>query len=752
MKKINYSLLHISAMALLLVITLKSYAGDYSISFTGTGASTTVESVIVQNLTQGTTVTVPAGNILTLTVSPNAINQLTEDNEGIRIYPNPMQGKSTVSFYAKQAGNTQLNVFGIDGRQMIGINKNLQEGENSFLISLPNGVYAIQVAGNKYSYAAKVISQTNIQNQPEISFTGNEKPISSTPHKIRSVVTTMPYTDGDLLLFKGISGNYSTIVTDAPTTSKTMNFDFVVCKDANDNNYTIVKIGTQTWMAENLNATKYRNGVDVPNVINNMIWDTLTTVAWCNYNNDTINGIKYGNLYNWFTIGDTRNIAPIGWHVPSDAEWTVLENYLITHGYNFDFSSYSNKIAKSLATTYDWFLDNGLGSIGNTLSVNNKSGFSGLPGGGRNLSSGEFKSISKVGIWWSSNLVDANNAIARGLYYNYNDLYKYNESKKNGLSIRCIKGNIPVINTTAASCITNSSAISGGQITDDGGSLITSRGVCWNTYGNPTLLENKTIDGASTGSFTSYLTSLSENQTYYVRAYATNSDGTSYSNQISFTTSVESPTVTDIDGNVYRTIIIGTQVWMAENLKTTKYKDGTSILIVTDNTEWTALLTPAYCWYNNTATNKNTYGALYNWYAVNTAKLAPTGWHVATDEEWTILKNYLITNGYNYDGATSDNKIAKSLAANTDWYSYIVIGTIGNDLSKNNSSGFTALPGGGRSDIGAFYDISSFGYWWISTELDAANAWGRLLYYGDVSLNEIGYPKSYGFSVRCVKD
>ena len=97
-------------------------------------------------------------------------------------------------------------------------------------------------------------------------------------------------------------------------------------------------------------------------------------------------------------------------------------------------------------------------------------------------------------------------------------------------------------------------------------------------------------------------------------------------------------TVTDKDDNVYHTVTIGTQTWMAENLKTTKYNDGTAIPLVTDSTAWTSLLTPAYCWYNYDATTyKNTYGALYNWYAVNTGKLAPIGWHVATDAEWTTL-------------------------------------------------------------------------------------------------------------------
>lgn len=211
--------------------------------------------------------------------------------------------------------------------------------------------------------------------------------------------------------------------------------------------------------------------------------------------------------------------------------------------------------------------------------------------------------------------------------------------------------------------------------------------------------------------------------------------------------------VTDKDGNVYHTVTIGTQTWMAENLKTTQYNDGTAIPLVTDNTAWYNLSTPAYCWYNNdAATYKNTYGALYNWYTVNTGKLAPTGWHVATDAEWTTLENYLIANGYNYDGSTSGDKYAKSLAATTDWVTYSGTGTIGNDLTKNNHTGFSALPGGDRYVDGTFYGVGSNGLWWSSTESGTSIAWGRYVYYDYSYVGRGNNGKQDGFSVRCVRD
>jgi uncharacterized protein (TIGR02145 family) len=214
-------------------------------------------------------------------------------------------------------------------------------------------------------------------------------------------------------------------------------------------------------------------------------------------------------------------------------------------------------------------------------------------------------------------------------------------------------------------------------------------------------------------------------------------------------------TVTDKDGNVYHTVTIGTQTWMVENLKTTQYNDGTAIPLVTDNTAWGNLTTSGYCWYNNdAATYKNTYGALYNWYTVNTGKLAPTGWNVPTDDEWTTLENYLIANGYNYDGSTSGNFIAKSLAATTYWDTDTSTGSIGNDLSKNNITGFSALPGGYRGYKG-FYNAGYNCDWWSSESVaNGAGAWSRYLYsyYSDIERNSNGSNELDGFSVRCVRD
>jgi uncharacterized protein (TIGR02145 family) len=217
----------------------------------------------------------------------------------------------------------------------------------------------------------------------------------------------------------------------------------------------------------------------------------------------------------------------------------------------------------------------------------------------------------------------------------------------------------------------------------------------------------------------------------------------------------EPSAIKDNDGNTYSYVTIGTQVWMKENLKTTKYNDGVAIPRVPDNTAWSNLAAPGYCWYdNNQASYKNSYGALYNWYAVNTGKLCPSGWHVPTDDDWTTLLNYLDINGFNYDGSTGGWKIGKSLAANSLWASSSTAGAVGNTdyPAKRNATGFTAFPGGRRDIDGAFKDLGSWGLWWSNTEKDAANAWSRyLIFSSPYGLEDISN-KRCGFSVRCIED
>lgn len=213
--------------------------------------------------------------------------------------------------------------------------------------------------------------------------------------------------------------------------------------------------------------------------------------------------------------------------------------------------------------------------------------------------------------------------------------------------------------------------------------------------------------------------------------------------------------IADIDGNVYRTVIIGNQVWMAENLRSTRYTDGTAIPLVTDGNVWAIPSTPGYCWYNNIETsNRKACGALYNWYAVDSASnggrnVCPAGWYLPADSLWTILHNFLANHGYGYRGTSAN--IAKSIASTSGWTEALAEGDIGFEQLSNNSSGFEAFPCGYRDFDGTFDAAGSFTGWWTQTEYDQGNAWSRVMIYSGSTLSRVENSKEVGYSVRCVK-
>jgi len=296
---------------------------------------------------------------------------------------------------------------------------------------------------------------------------------------------------------------------------------------------------------------------------------------------------------------------------------------------------------------------------------------------------------------------------------------------------------VPSVTTTALSNITQITATSGGDVTSDGGGPVTARGICWNTSPNPTTTDSHTTDGSGTGLFTSYLTGLTSNTLYYVSAYATDSAGTAYGNQQSFTTLVLScpgiPTIT-YGGQVYNTVQIGTQCWMKENLNIGTRIDGSQ-----DQTNNGII--EKYC-YNDNVSNCIVYGGLYQWdemmqytTAPGVQGICPPVWHLPTDAEWAILTTYL--GGVNVAGG----KLKET--GTIHWQSP--------NTGATNESGFTALPGGYRDFVGVFLSIGGIGGWWSSTN-HALGSVNLEVFYGDDNANPSEYRPKGGFSVPCVKD
>jgi uncharacterized protein (TIGR02145 family) len=292
----------------------------------------------------------------------------------------------------------------------------------------------------------------------------------------------------------------------------------------------------------------------------------------------------------------------------------------------------------------------------------------------------------------------------------------------------------PTLTTSSVSSITFTSVIGGGNISSDGGAAVSARGLVYGTSSSPTLSNTVFTIGSGTGIFSGTISGLTPNTTYYVRAYATNSAGTAYGNEVSFTTF---QTVTDIDGNIYGAVPIGNQVWMAENLKTTRYRNGGLIPnVTTDNTAWGILTTGAWSYYNNDVSNNAIYGKLYNWYTTLGDTLCPTGWGVPTDAEWTTLTNYL--------GGESVAGGKMKTIGTTYWNSP--------NTGATNESGFSALPGGFRIYDGSFLNIRGNAFFWSASANDDYNAWYRYMYTNNSNVNRLGTKKSVGASIRCLRD
>lgn len=273
------------------------------------------------------------------------------------------------------------------------------------------------------------------------------------------------------------------------------------------------------------------------------------------------------------------------------------------------------------------------------------------------------------------------------------------------LIVGCSKDEIklPVVSTIDATDIATIVATSGGNILNDGGDSIITSGVCWSIKQNPSINDSITVGIARNNTFTSSLSGLLPNTTYYLRAYATNSEGTAYGNEISFKTNplTDFPnTITDSDGNEYHTVKIRNQVWLVENLRTTKYQNGEIIANITGESEWSKTDIGAYCWYRNKPEEYSEYGILYNLNAVTDFRgIVPKGWHIPSLTEYRVLIESL--GGVSVAGG----KLKES-------------GIIHWESPNNtdpNLSNFNALPGGYRNYNGGFDFIQSTGTWWSST-------------------------------------
>jgi len=466
--------------------------------------------------------------------------------------------------------------------------------------------------------------------------------------------------------------------------------------DAVGNEYNVVIIGAQMWIQENLKTTKFTDDTDIPLITDNIEWSALTTPGFCYYNNDEDNYRDlYGALYNWYAV-NSGILCPAGWHVVSDGGWTVLTDYL----------GGENTAGGKLKEDHEehWASPN--------TDATNETTFCALPGGYRDKTTGAFSEIGQNGYFWTSTESSPTGSWFRSLHYDNGSVSRDNNSKRSGYSVRCAEGGLPYdVETGSATIVTSTSVTLNGIINPNSTNTeVTFEYGTTTSYGFSVTADQSPVSGSDHINVSAIPEGLIPGTTYHYRLKAENSAGVIYGNDIEFVTPDQ---VTDADGNVYETIIIGDQVWMNENLKTTKLNDNTDIPNLITNTAWQGELNPGYCWYDNDQTNYSSFGLLYNWYAVNTGKLCPSSWHVPTEEEWAILADY---------GTTDE-------------------------------TGFLVLFGGGRDHTGVFDGINYYGNWWSSTEFTSmVNAFYYGIVNGSVSFERIFSNNEFGYSIRCIKD
>jgi len=501
--------------------------------------------------------------------------------------------------------------------------------------------------------------------------------------------------------------------------------------DIDGNGYDTVHIGPQVWLKQNLRAKRLSNGTPIPVVPGaTLVGQTTPARTW--YEDDSATyAATFGNLYNWYAAS-TGQLCPTGYRVPTKADWEQIINTLG----GFGIAGAKLRIPGTSA----WFWPNyGAGT--------DYTGFQALPGGLRYGSSGVtgggFGDISYKGSWWTNTQGSTNNAFHLQMWHNKAMVVLEECPKNRAQAVRCVRNTLltgqflPATSVSSFSAVTSHTATVACSLTYEGSATVSARGLCYSTAPAPTLLDSVVTSGNGTGAFNINLTNLLPGTTYYVRAYAINSVGTAYSNEMTFNTQVNlNPVVLDIDGNGYDTVHIGNQIWLKQNLITTRFNNGTTIPLVTDSILWAWITTGARCLYNNTSSNLGIYGILYNGYTLQEGNLCPVGWHVPSDVEWSALESHL-SGPLVAGGALKEQGSMYWTAPNT-----------GTSISV----AFNARPGGRRNVNGTFAGLNSEGNWWSTTEQDPLRNVTRRMYYINTYMDPLMAEKKSGAYVRCIID
>jgi len=419
---------------LFMLFALAANAQNYLISFAGTGESTTVSSVKVENLATGETLILSGTDILRLGTSTGINTFDVLPPHSMNIYPNPMTDHSSLQISPPDEGMATISIIDISGKVTGQIESYLDNSVNEFRLSgISAGLYLVNIRGKSWQLTGRLLAKNRSAGNTGIERISNNHLQGSTvkdnESKNAEATVDMFYTSGQTLKFTGTSGNFTTIITDIPASDKTITFNFVDCTDGDGNDYPVIvtpkgegKSENLMWMGGNLRTTRYNDGNDIPVITNNIDWSNLATPAFCWLNNnESANKSVFGALYNWYTV-NTGKLCPAGWRVPTDEEWTSLTDILGGE------KVAGGKIKE--AGTEHWDAPN--------TDATNVSGFTALPAGYR-MANGIFTGLREYGKWWSSSPVNDQEAWFRYVAYSFGNVRRSIFDKNFGCSVRCVK-------------------------------------------------------------------------------------------------------------------------------------------------------------------------------------------------------------------------------------------------------------------------------------------------------------------------
>jgi len=434
-------MLKFNMLLLLMLSTVIFHGQNLNMTYTASGVVSGIDSVTATNLTTNQHVTLPGNETLLLSYH-TGINSFSEIAGTGYVFPNPFPGKTTFVAHIEKTQPVTLEVQNMVGQVVAQTQTIVQQGTHSFAISLSRaGIYLVSISTFQGKEGYKVVCNETAETTDRILYAGMAEDNFQTPKVKNTTLYTLDYTSGDVILYRCKSSVHTTIVTDSPTESKNYEVEFAVCADLDGKNYAIVKINTQTWMAENLaylpDVSASATGSD--SLKNYYVYDYEDTLVAEAKNRP--NYKLYGVLYNWPAAfgddgktatksGSFQSVCPSGWHLPDDGEWKILEENLGMSQQDADtiYLRNSGEVGKKIKSSLNWFYE-GHGS--------NSSGFTALPGGYRNTHGG-FRSKDNYALFWSATQSE-DNVWFRSLNFNDSGVYRFTTLKSHGFSVRCIK-------------------------------------------------------------------------------------------------------------------------------------------------------------------------------------------------------------------------------------------------------------------------------------------------------------------------